>query len=285
MSNTKYAVFTMDVEAFTDTECVRNSGADIDMDMLDGLDEYIRILNKYGIKSTLFTVGKLASKISDRLKKYIDSGHRLALHGYEHIAPMDIGLEQFKTQIAKAKKQLTDMFGVEVKGFRAPCFSMDNDRLNILKDLGFQYDSSHLGFSMARHTVDLCMDTFKELRNGIFYNNGFFEFGLSKQKFLGMDFPISGGGYVRLINWMLMKNMIKNYLKHNDYYVFYLHPFELTKQEIPFISSLKSYDKYYLKTGIKSYGKHVEELIQTLIAYDYEFVTFEELADVMSHSN
>ncbi len=285
MSNTKYAVFTMDVEAFTDTECVRNSGADIDVDMLDGLDEYIRILDKYGIKSTLFTVGKLASKISDRLKKYIGAGHRLALHGYDHIAPMDIDLEQFKAQIAKAKKQLTEMFGVEITGFRAPCFSMDNDRLNILKELGFQYDSSHLGFSMARHTVELSMKAFKELRNGIFCNNGFFEFGLAKQKFFGMDFPISGGGYVRLNNWLIMKNLIKSYLKHNDYYVFYLHPFELTKEHIPFISNLKSYDKYYLNAGIKSYGKHIEELIQTLIAYDYEFVTFEELTEKLAVVN
>ena len=55
-----------------------------------------------------------------------------------------------------------------------------------------------------------------------------------------------------------------------------------TKQKIPFISGLKSYDKYYLNAGIKSYGKHIEELIQTLIAYDYEFVTFEELSEIMA---
>ena len=30
--NKKYAVFTMDVEAFTDTECVSYSGADIEVD-------------------------------------------------------------------------------------------------------------------------------------------------------------------------------------------------------------------------------------------------------------
>ncbi len=284
MSKKKYAVFTMDVEAFTDTDCVRNSGFESDVDMMDGLDEYIRILDKYGIKSTLFTVGQLASKISDRLKGYIKSGHRLALHGYEHIPPMSLTVEQFREHIARAKRELSELFGIEVCGFRAPCFSMDNDRLNVLRELNFKYDSSHLGFSMARHTVELSMNAFKELRNGIFCNNGFFEFGLAKQKFFGMDFPISGGGYIRLNNWLVAKNLIKSYLKQNDYYVFYLHPFELTKQRIPFISNLKSYDKYYLNTGIKSYGKHIEELIQTLIAYDYEFVTFEELADVMSPS-
>ena len=63
--NKKYAVFTMDVEAFTDTECVSYSGADIEVDLLDGFDEYIKILDKYGIKSTLFTVGMLAPKIKN----------------------------------------------------------------------------------------------------------------------------------------------------------------------------------------------------------------------------
>lgn len=285
MSKKKYAVFTMDVEAFTDTDCVRNSSFNTDIDMMDGLDEFIRILDKYGIKSTLFTVGQLASKISDRLRNYIKSGHRLALHGYEHIPPMSLTVEQFKEHIARAKRELSELFGIEICGFRAPCFSMDNDRLNVLKELNFKYDSSHLGFSMARHTVELSMNAFKQLRNGIFCDNGFFEFGLAKQKFFGMDFPVSGGGYIRLNNWLVAKNLIKSYLKQNDYYVFYLHPFELTKQHIPFISSLKSYDKYYLNAGIKSYGKHIEELIQTLIAYDYEFVTFEELADVMATSN
>ena len=35
----KYAVFTVDVEAFADTECISKSGADVEADMLDGLDE------------------------------------------------------------------------------------------------------------------------------------------------------------------------------------------------------------------------------------------------------
>ena len=42
----KYAVFTMDVEAFTDTECVGYSGAHVQEDLLDGLDEYIRLAGR-----------------------------------------------------------------------------------------------------------------------------------------------------------------------------------------------------------------------------------------------
>ena len=66
----KYAVFTMDVEAFSDTECISATGRQVDVDLMDGLDEYIRILDKNGIKSTLFTVGQFAPKIADRIREY-----------------------------------------------------------------------------------------------------------------------------------------------------------------------------------------------------------------------
>ena len=37
----KYAVFTMDVEAFSDTECIRASGNRTEAELLDGFDRYI----------------------------------------------------------------------------------------------------------------------------------------------------------------------------------------------------------------------------------------------------
>ena len=76
----KYAVFTMDVEAFSDTECIRASGNRTEEELLDGFDRYISLLDRYGIKSTLFTVGRLAPQMTDRLRRCIRKGHRLALH-------------------------------------------------------------------------------------------------------------------------------------------------------------------------------------------------------------
>lgn len=277
----KYAIFTMDVEPFTDTECVHFSKEDVKVDLLDGFDEYIKILDKYNIKSTLFTVGNLAPKMADKLKICLNNGHRLALHNYKHIAPMNMDPAKFREKISESKAKLSQLFGTEILGFRAPCFSMDRERLEILKDLGFKYDSSHLGFDKAIHTVNLDLNDFDELRDGIFHNKGFFEFGLSKSKIFGRPYPISGGGYVRLGNWDFIKSILKQYIKTNNYYVFYLHPFELTKQKIPFIKDLKSYDKFYIKYGISTYGKKVEYIIKLLQKHDFEFVTFETLSEIL----
>lgn len=282
MLKEKYAVFTMDVEAFTDTECVAYSSEQVDVDLLDGFDEYIRILDKHDVKSTLFTVGTLAPKIVDKLKSCIQGGHRLALHNYEHVAPLDVSPSAFRTEVLKAKQNLSSLFQTEIAGFRAPYFSLDDERLQILKDLGFKYDSSYLDFLKARHTVKMNLDTFKQFDKDIFYDGEFFEFGLSKYKIFGKPFPISGGGYVRLSNWAFIKTVIRQYLLENNFYVFYLHPFELTTQKVPFLKDLKSYDKFYLRHGIRTYAKHIEQLIRMLKRLGYHFITFEELAETLS---
>lgn len=282
MSTKKYAVFTMDVEAFTDTECISNANACVDVDLLDGFDEYIQLLDKYSIKSTLFTVGSLAPKIADKLSQAIDNGHRLALHNFNHIAPIEQTIDAFKTEISKAKQKLSKLFNTDVIGFRAPFFSMDDKHLEVLSELGFKYDSSYLGFPKARHTVKLHLNNFEEKLKGIFHKNDFFEFSISKEKVFGKPYPISGGGYIRLCNWNVAKYIIKRHLVKNEYYVFYLHPFELTRQKIPFVKELKLYDKYYIKAGIKNYAKHIEELILMLKKMNYNFITFEELCDELS---
>lgn len=282
MEHKKYAVFTMDVETFADTECIYAAGLQVDVDLMDGLDEYLDILDKHNIKSTLFTVGDLAPQIADRLRAHIRRGHKIALHNYSHIAPMTVPLEQFREKLRQAKKRMQELLGVDVVGFRAPCFSIDKDRLGVLKELGFLYDSSFLDFQPARHTVKLDLQNFKHLRDNIFRHEDFYEFGLSKEKILGLPFPVSGGGYVRLSNWGFVKTLIQHYIHHNDYYVFYLHPFELTKQPIPFLKELKSYDKYYIKQGIRTYGKRIEQIIRMLQKSGYEFVTFEQLVQIMN---
>ena len=283
-NRTKYAVFTVDVEAFADTECVSNSGADVQEDMLDGLDEYIQILDKYGIKATMFSVCRTALAAKERIASHIAKGHSLALHSMDHIAPCLLSNEQFRQETSLAKKLLSETFGTEITGYRAPCFGIDNDKLDILRELGFLYDSSRIDFSAARHTVDVNMQRFEELRKGIFRSDGFFEFGLIHNRIFGQDFPISGGGYVRMFNWGIIKAAIMDYIRKNDYYVFYLHPFELSRKKTPHIPNLKFYDRIYLNYGLHSFPHKVEYIIRILKKAGYVFVTFDELASIMSRA-
>lgn len=282
-ANKKYAVFTIDVERFIDTECVHNSGVKVKTDMLDGLDEYIKILDSHNIKATMFTVGKAVSKLEEKLKTYIKRGHTLALHSYDHTAPLSISNNQFREETRRTKEYLEETFNTEVKGYRAPCFSMDDEKLSILKELGFKYDSSRINFEKARHTTKMHLKGFKEVLKGVFKKDYFYEFGIVCHNIFGKNFPISGGGYVRLSNWTFIKTAISQYIKKNNYYVFYLHPFELSKEKIPFIKGLKFYDKMYLGYGFLSYPFKVNAIINMLKKSGYTFVTFDELADIMDN--
>lgn len=59
--------------------------------MLDGLDIYIRLLEQYQIRATMFAVCRTALRERERVQRYVDRGHRLALHGLEHGAAVRHG--------------------------------------------------------------------------------------------------------------------------------------------------------------------------------------------------
>ena len=280
----KYAVFTMDVEEFTDTECVANSGQTVTCDMLDGLDEYIRLLEKHDIRATLFTVCQTACRHKERLQRYLARGHRIALHGLEHIPPACMDNERFRRDTQQAKALLEQEFSTQITGYRAPCFSLDGSKLDILRMLGFRYDSSRMDFTPARPVEKLDMSEFNEPVKGVFRKNGFYEFGLTCQRFFGKNFPISGGGYVRLGHWSFIMPLISSYVHQNDYYVFYLHPFELSRERPPALKNLKLYDRYYLNSGLRTYRLKIEAIIRLLCGCGYRFVTFDELAEIMENA-
>ena len=78
--------------------------------------------------------------------------------------------------------------------------------------------------------------------------------------------------------------LISSYVHQNDYYVFYLHPFELSRERPPALKNLKLYDRYYLNSGLRTYRLKIEAIIRLLCACGYRFVTFDELAEIMENA-
>lgn len=280
MSGRKYAVFTMDMEDLADTGCFRDWGIRAPSHMLDGLDEYINLLEKHGIRSTLFAMCDAAERVQERLRSYLKRGHSLALHGGDHTAPMTLTDEEFRRRTAEAKARLEAQFGVAVRGYRAPYFSLDNRRLEVLPELGFTYDSSRFDFPKRDYAGQIDVAGFKRLAKEVFCREGFYEFGMPTHRFMGLRIPLSGGGYTRMSEFTFFCSILTQYLTKNNYYVFYLHPFELSKEPMPFIPGLRKRDQYYLHVGTRSsFAFKIECIIKILKKLGYEFVTFEELAE------
>ena len=104
------------------------------------LDEFFNFLDNHDIKITVFVVAELALKYPDIIKKISNNGHEIACHGLDHDLVYNKSYLDFKNELIKAKKILEDIIKMPVYGYRAPCFSMMDERLEVLRDLKFKYD-------------------------------------------------------------------------------------------------------------------------------------------------
>ncbi|MBQ3528364.1 MAG: polysaccharide deacetylase family protein [Clostridia bacterium] len=277
----KYAVFTMDVEDFSDTGCIARRGLSPEDDMFDGLDKYVELLERHGIRATLFTLASTARKIEDRLASFARRGHKIALHGLDHTSLERLSDEEFREGTRAAREYLEGVIGERVLGYRAPFFSMDDEKIGILQEMGFSYDSSSQAFEKNYLRGAFNMEEFERVSSCAGKRQGFFEFSLPCENILGCNYPVSGGGYDRICPWPLVKNGIKRYIKKNDMYVFYLHPFELSDNRCESLRRLPKNERLYLNYGISSYAKKIERIIEMLEKEGYTFITFEELCEIL----
>lgn len=275
----------MDVEDFSDAGCLVMRGVKPREDMYDGIDRYLELLEAHGIKATLFTLKSTAVKLGDKLREISDRGHSIAVHGLDHTPLNYMDAAEFEATIGDTKQYLEALIGREVTGYRAPFFSMDSEKIEVLKSLGFRYDSSSHDFTKNYLKEKLIKGVFdisdyERFLTGAFEKDGFFEFGLSCENILGCSYPVSGGGYVRLCPWPLVRDGLRRYIKKNDFYVFYLHPFEISKTRSKDLSGIPVTEKHYLCGGIDKYPKKIEKIIRMLKREDYKFVTFDELCEM-----
>ena len=163
-------------------------------------------------------------------------------------------------------------------GYRAPCFSLDRERLDLVEKSGFEYDSSRIDFSMHPLYGTIKMDDYLALSNNIFRKNNFFEFQVSTLSMLKRTIPVSGGGYIRIFPWIIMKRLVQKYIMNNDLYILYIHPFELSNRNTPSVPDSTSWKtKFRFGYGRDSVSNKINLLIRLLKDNGYQFVTFSEL--------
>lgn len=276
----KYAVLGMDVEDWFHLDYFLDEKCDTSQNTLDGIEIYLNLLNKYHIKTTFFVVGEIVEKLQDILRRIIADGHEIALHSYHHRRPLSMTAEEFVVDTEKSIAIIKDLLNYEVKGFRAPCFSLDRERLDILKTFGLRYDASKINF--GNHTLygNLDVNDYKKIREDVFIKDNFYEFETSTVDIFGKTIPVSGGGYLRILPWKLTQYLMSVFLKTKKNYFFYIHPFEFSKNyNITIPENTKAITKFRFNHGRKSVEKKMHRLIKILQKNDYQFVKFEDLLD------
>ena len=221
----KKAVLSLDVEDWYHLDYFDRSQCDTSNSLLDGLDVYVDLLESMSLPSSFFVLGEIAQGKIEYFKALVRSGHDVGSHGWNHIRPMMLGIDEFRVDLHRCRDVMKEINGERGFGYRAPCFSLDRERLDIVKESGFAYDSSRIDFGDHPLYGSIDMNGYDNLSKAVYRSGDFTEFEVPTLSILGKNIPISGGGYLRLFPWRLMKTLINQYLKKNDLYVLYIHPF------------------------------------------------------------
>ena len=282
----KKAVLTLDVEDWYHLDYFDRHECDINNSLLDGLDVYVDLLESLSLPSSFFVLGEIAERKIEFFKELVKSGHDVGSHGWNHIRPMTLGVDEFRADLYRSRDVMKEINGDRGFGYRAPCFSLDRQRLDIVRDSGFAYDSSRIDFGNHPLYGSIDMHGYEKVSKSVYRSGEFMEFEATTLSVLGKNIPISGGGYLRLFPWFLMKTLISQYLKDNDLYVLYIHPFELSQLQVPAVpKSTSALTKFRYSHGRNRVVDKIKRLVELLRSNCYSFTTFSEIQKELNVNN
>jgi len=211
-------------------------------------DKILDILDTHEVKATFFVLGWVAERFPGIVRRIQEEGHEIGCHSYIHRLVNQMTPETLREDTRKAKELLEDVSGAEVIGYRAPSFSITGDSMwaiDLLIELGFRYDSSIFpvrhdrygipGFSRSAGFIE---------RAG---KGAIFEVPLSTVRFLGVNVPFGGGGYLRLYPALLTEWGIRHLnTEEGRPSVVYIHPWEIDPGQPRLRGSAVSVFRHYV---------------------------------------
>jgi len=277
----KTIVLTFDVEDWFQVENLRSKYPPevwdkCEVRVLEPMNKLLELLDKYDIKATFFVLGWIAERFPNIVSEVHERGHEIASHGYCHIMNNELAGEQIMEDLRKSKELLENITGVQILGYRAPSFSINETVIQFLKKEGFVYDSSYHPFSRNKRYGNLGIQDFKDF---FLFPNGLIEFPLPVLKTKHFEFPIAGGGYFRLYPFALYKLLFENYMKDHQLFVAYFHPWEFDPNQ-PVVRGIKLSYKFRHYVGIKNAFSKLEKFI-VYLKKEYLFSTLRGLIDTV----
>lgn len=234
-----------------------------------------RILDVFAeqnVKATFFTLGWVAERYPDLIKRIVAEGHELACHGYEHIRVTEQTPEQFRADVAKSKRLLEDIGRVSVKGYRAASYSINASNLwalGILQEEGFKYSSS---IYPVKHDIYGMPDAPRFMYSPLTEHPEFKEIPITTLRLGQKNLPCGGGGFFRFYPYALSKRAFQRVNSGEQQAgIFYFHPWEIDPEQ-PRQQGLnfKTRFRHYLNL------QHMENRIKHLLT-DFEWDTMEKV--------
>lgn len=225
------------------------------------VDRILALLANAGARATFFTLGWIAERYPGVVRAIVGMGHELASHGWDHRHADRQTRAEFFADVARTKALLEDQGGCEVKGYRAPHFSISRNNLWAMATL------AEAGYSYSSSTHPVLHDSYgiPEGPRFAFHplpDSTFLEIPVTTLRLFGRNWPCAGGGYFRLLPYEITARALARVNGEGKPCVFYLHPWEVDPGQ-PRISAapLKSRARHYV--NLNKTEARLARLLQT----------------------
>lgn len=272
----KNTYITVDIEEWYDLDYLKGYDLDKSVEVIPEIIEFLDLLDEFQIKATFFVLANRVEENIDILKEILRRGHAIGCHGFDHELLYKKNNIQFKSEVLKAKEKLEQSVGCAINGYRASCFTMERDKLDVLDEYGYYFDSSYIKFEQHPLYRNLDLEGFEKVDDLVYRKGSFFEYEIPTLKLGKYSLPISGGGYLRLFPFWIIKILLKKYAKQKNNFLLYLHPFELTPIDLPLPKDLGFKNKFRISVGRKTNMKKVRKVIKLLKSMGSDFPTLEQ---------
>ena len=166
------------------------------------VDRILALLARHDARATFFTLGWLAKRHPAMVRRIVEAGHELASHGYSHGRAHDQQPAEFLDDIRRAKALLEDLSGHEVRGYRAPSFSVGPRNpwaFECIAKAGYRYSSSVYPIRHDHYGAPDSPRFPHEVRPGLT------EVPVSTVRVMNTNLPAGGGGYFRLLPYAVSR--------------------------------------------------------------------------------
>lgn len=185
------------------------------------------LLHRRGVLGTFFTLGWVARRHPEVVRRIAAAGHEIASHGFWHRRVTELTPSEFREDARSSRALLEDLTGQRVYGYRAPSFSIVPGRewaLDILVEEGYRYDSSlfpirRLGYGYpgadpVPHILHRPAGPLLELPPATLL-------------VASLRLPAAGGGYFRQFPYGFFRRAFRSHAEAGVSGMFYIHPWEV----------------------------------------------------------
>ncbi len=223
------------------------------------VERILLMLEEMHTRATFFTLGWIAERYPQLVRRIVDGGHELASHGYGHQRASDLNATQFSADVDMAKKLLEDISGYQVIGYRAPSFSIGEGNLwafDCLERAGYRYSSSIYPIRHDHYGMPDAPRFAHQVRSGLL------ELPVTTARFFNRNWPASGGGYFRLLPYALSRWLLQKVnTRDQQAAIFYFHPWEIDAGQ-PRVAGINARTRFRHYVNLQ----HTEGRIRRLLA-------------------